>query len=146
MKKEIIIQPHPLLRRKSVEVSSISTTISASITDLIDTLKSSTGIGLAAPQIGLEHSIFVMYHNNRVIKPYINPIIEKSSKKTVKFNEGCLSIPGVNVTISRSAEITVSYIDMTSWNRVTEELSGLLAIVAQHEIDHLKAKLIIDYL
>ena len=101
------------------------------------------GIGLAAPQIGISKSLIVVDIGEGPIK-LANPVV-LNAKGSDKMEEGCLSIPGVGVVIGRPNKIVVS--GLNEKGEVVEvEAQGLLARVLQHEIDHLKGRLIIDYM
>jgi len=101
-----------------------------------------TGIGLAAPQIGIAKSLIVADIGEGIVR-LANPVILRT-KGSDKMQEGCLSIPGVGVVIDRPDEIIVSGLNEKG-KLIELEAHGLLARVLQHEIDHLKGKLIIDY-
>ena len=100
------------------------------------------GVGLAAPQVGVNKRIFVADMGEGPII-FVNPKIIKKSNPTF-LEEGCLSVPGIVVNVRGPENITVEYIDHVN-NRVRREYSGLMAKIFQHENDHLDGKLIIDY-
>lgn len=103
----------------------------------------SNGIGLAAPQIGIKKELAVIDFNDKIYK-FANPkIIHKEGN--VSISEGCLSLPDIQIEVPRFERITVEYLDYDNEIK-TIELEGILAIVFQHEIDHLHGKLISDYL
>ncbi len=110
------------------------------------------GIGLAAPQIGIFERMFVIGidKEQKQWKFYFNPMWKYNllDKKLVSSEEGCLSVPGKIITVSRYSEITASYETWENglWTRKEEILSGELAIVYQHEDDHLRATSIVDKL
>jgi peptide deformylase len=103
------------------------------IQSLFDTLSQNRGIGLAAPQIGINQAA------------YINPEITWYNKKEHSFNEGCLSIPGIYENVVRPSSIHVRYLD-ASFNEVEETLYGIKARIFQHEYDHLEGILFVDHL
>lgn len=116
--------------------------------DMLEHMSACGGVGLAAPQIGLDIRLIVVdVKKNNVPDPrvMINPVITKRSNATIKFLEGCLSMPGVVKPVDRSAVITVSY-QNADGERFEEELTGRLAACVQHEIDHLDGIMLIDRL
>ena len=133
------------LRKKSLPVKDIGPAQRLLIQSMIQTMHEEKGIGLAAPQIGINERIFVV-DTGEGDGPFalINPhIIQKKGQETM--TEGCLSLPGINVDVKRAATISVEYLDEE--NRLhRRECTDLLARVIQHENDHLNGKLIIDYM
>lgn len=95
--------------------------------------------GLAAPQIGVLKKVIVVRSGNSFF-PMINPMIIKKSGKKFVNNEGCLSLEGTR-SVERYSNVLVSYQDKTG-KRLTKTFNGLLAIIVQHETDHLNGKLI----
>jgi peptide deformylase len=142
---EVCRYPDPVLREVCRPIAT-NEDCEILIFDMIDTLRKSTGLGLAASQVGKLLRIVVMRHiaEPGKIRVLINPEI-RSVKGEIKQDEGCLSIPGYRTRIQRHSEITYSYLDRGG-HRIEAEEAGLLAVVIQHEIDHLNGKLFIDYL
>jgi peptide deformylase len=137
--------PQKILRCKSVPVTKIDDKIHKLIHDMKDTMYNAVGIGLAANQVGQLLQIIIVdisYEGNPLI--LINPKIIATCGK-VSYKEGCLSIPNHFYYVNRHNQITVEALDINE-NPINIEASGLLAIVLQHEIDHLHGKLFIDYL
>lgn len=117
------------------------------VKDMIETMKKSNGVGLAAPQIGKSIRLAVI---SRQADPslrqdlvLINPKIRQANGGTERDEEGCLSIPGVFGVVPRPARVEVDAFDMNG-NKFTLAASGLLARVVQHEIDHLNGTLFLD--
>lgn len=102
--------------------------------DLADTMIANKGLGLAAPQIGLNTRVLTISSNPVIVM--FNPIIVHMSEKTVTLEEGCLSFPGVIVPIERAEDIRVRY-RQPNGETVTEKFSGMTARTIQHENDHL---------
>jgi peptide deformylase len=102
----------------------------------------SSGIGLAAPQVGVSEAMIVVDAGTGLYK-LINPVVVKKQGQS-SMEEGCLSVPGVCINVKRAKRVVVKALD-DQGQAVTIEADGLLACVFQHEIDHLKAKLIVDY-
>lgn len=114
----------------------------ATVADPLD-----TGVGLAAPQVGIARRIVVVQRFDREGAPfefYIDPRIVEYSEPTVTSIEGCLSIPDVVGSIRRFAAITIVYRDEATFRRIEERIEGFTAVIFQHEIDHLDGILFID--
>ena len=132
-----------ILRKKCASIERITDSEVKLFEEMLFTMRHFTGIGLAAPQIGIAKSLIVADIGEGTIR-LANPVILKT-KGLDKMQEGCLSIPGVGVIIDRPDEIIIS--GLNEKGKVIEfEARGLLARVLQHEIDHLKGKLIIDHM
>ena len=117
--------------------------------DMKETMLAMNGIGLAAPQVGVNLRIIVVQLMNvgKLVGPVqemINPVIQSSSEDLVEYEEGCLSIPGEYIKLERPRSIDVKFQDLRGkykrWH-----LKGLEARVVQHEIDHLDGILMVDY-
>lgn len=138
--------------------------LSKLISDMFDTMYNASGVGLAAPQIGLAKRIFLVdaapfgeeepeneieAKNFEILKNFkkifINPIIEEETGEKWEFSEGCLSIPGIREKVSRSSIIKISYFD-ENWNFIEESYTGVAARIIQHEYDHIEGILFTDYL
>jgi len=137
--------PHDnVLRQKAKKVSSIDTSIQHLIDNMIETMQSANGVGLAAPQIGKSLRIIVLQMPDEEPQVIINPeIIKKSGEQEV--TEGCLSVPGYYGEIKRSAEVTAKGKDRHG-KAMRIKASGLMAEVMEHEIDHLNGVLYIDHI
>jgi peptide deformylase len=104
------------------------------------------GVGLAAPQLGISQRLLVYRVGpDAPLIALVNPEVEWSSDETEPGEEGCLSIPGINVDVDRYVHVRIRAKDEEGDDRVVEA-SGLEARVIQHEIDHLDGKLFVDYL
>lgn len=102
--------------------------------DLVKLMRDNSGIGLAANQVGVPYRIFAMRSDpNRV---FFNPIIVNLSEEVIALEEGCLTYPGLYVTIKRPRHARIRY-TQPSGETVTEQFTGMSARVIQHEIDHL---------
>ena len=132
----------PCLRKKSSPVKEIGPTERFLISQMIKTMHEHKGIGLAAPQVGINQQILVADIGEGPIA-ILNPTITNRQGEEV-VEEGCLSIPGVLVNVRRPQTITVQYLNEQN-QKVTLEYTDLLARVILHETDHLHGKLIIDY-
>ncbi|MFH1612046.1 MAG: peptide deformylase [bacterium] len=133
-----------ILRQKAEKVKEITPEIKELISDMIKTMDTNNGIGLAAPQIGKSLQIAVIrpdVSENAFV--LINPkIIKKSIRKDV-VEEGCLSLPNIAIKVKRPIQITITATDLNN-QPITIKIKGILARVIQHEIDHLKGILIVD--
>jgi peptide deformylase len=131
------------LRQKAKWVKDINMDIKKTVRDMIDTMQAEKGVGLACPQIGLALRIFVTQAEGDGARAFINPTIIWTSQEQVKYEEGCLSLPGIYADVTRPAGVKVQ-----AWNEegraFTLEASGMLARVIQHEYDHLEGVLFVD--
>ena len=147
--KSIIIEPDPLLRKKSNKLEKVDDETRKLLDDMLETMYAAPGIGLAAVQIGILKRLIVIDISKEKEKKnplfLINPKINFKSTKTSVYEEGCLSLPGYFAEIERPAECNISYLDYNG-KKKDLEASGLLATCIQHEIDHLDGILFIDYL
>jgi peptide deformylase len=142
---KIITLGDELLRQKTVKIEKIDKEIEDIAKEMLEIIKRDKGIGLAGPQIGFMKRIFVVHVEGDEERVFINPSILETSHETAKFEEGCLSVPGVYANVIRSESIKVQ-----AWNEkgrpFTLESGGLLARVIQHEYDHLNGILFIDHI
>jgi peptide deformylase len=147
---QIITIGHPTLRMTAKKVSDeeIQTeTFQTFIDDLIQTLKDSGGVGLAAPQVNMSKRVFVMKSGFSVpLTIVINPEIKYLTKFGVKNStEGCLSIPGRRVRVKRHKRVHLDYLNRYGEAK-SEQAKGFKAIIIQHEFDHLNGIMIVDFL
>ncbi|CAB4587490.1 MAG: peptide deformylase [Actinobacteria bacterium] len=132
----------PVLKAQAAAVSDIDGKIARLVDDMFDTLyTSSSGIGLAAPQIGVQKQIFVWDMDDEPMV-IINPEIVESNGEWV-YDEGCLSIPGLYVEMLRPNHVLMRGLDLDG-NTVEIEASELAGRLFQHEIDHLNGVLMFD--
>ena len=117
--------------------------------DMLDTMYTAKGIGLAAIQIGVPKRIIVLdiskEENKKNPMYFVNPIIIKKNDEKVTYEEGCLSVPNQFAEIDRPSKCEVEYLDYNG-NKQNLKAEGLLATCIQHEMDHLEGILFIDYL
>tara|TARA_B100000941_G_scaffold206164_1_gene150436 strand:+ start:586 stop:1110 length:525 start_codon:yes stop_codon:yes gene_type:complete len=147
--KPIITVPDVTLRKISEPIEKISVNEKKLIKNLFDTMYAAKGIGLAAIQIGIPKRIVVIdvskKENEKNPICLINPKINRYSKQTSIYEEGCLSIPETFIEIERPKTINIDYIDEKG-ARKNLECDGLLSTCIQHEVQHCDGKLIIDFL
>ena len=148
-KKKIIIEPDPILRKKSQRLETVDDELRKLMDDMLETMYDAPGIGLAAVQIGVLKRVVVIDISkaDQKKKPIflINPSITYKSNNTSVHEEGCLSLPGHFAEIERPAECQIDFIDYFGKQK-SLKAKGLLATCIQHEVDHLDGVLFIDYL
>ncbi|MGI5919191.1 MAG: peptide deformylase [Christensenellales bacterium] len=132
---------NPELRKILREVRIINKHVLTLLDDMKETLHAAQGVGLAAPQVGVLRRIAIVEFEDKYYE-LINPRILKSSGGVIG-EEGCLSVPGVRGKVKRPETITVTYLDRAG-KRHKEEITGILARVFCHEIDHLDGVLFVD--
>ena len=147
--KNIIIEPDPILRKKSEKLEKVDDELRGLLDDMLETMYAAPGIGLAAVQVGILKRLIVIdiSKDKEEKKPLflINPeIISLSNQKSV-YEEGCLSLPGHFAEIERPAECRIKFIDYDGKEKELKA-NGLLSTCIQHEVDHLNGVLFIDYL
>ena len=132
----------PALRKKARPVKDITSLQLDILSKMAKTMYAAQGIGLAAPQVGIDEAMLVIDIGSGLYK-LLNPKIIKR-KGSQAMEEGCLSVPGVCLKVRRAKEIVVEAQDESA-KPIRIEAEGLLACVFQHEIDHLRGRLIVDY-
>lgn len=137
-----------ILRQVALDVNDFDEKLVRLVEEMIDFMHDSDGIGLAAPQIGISKRIIVTdispLEKDTGSMALVNPVILES-KGECTLEEGCLSIPEVREDVTRPEEILLKY-QTPSGDVKTENFSGWMARVIQHEIDHLNGVLFVDYL
>ena len=147
--RKIVIEPDPILRKKSEMLEKVDDELRALLDDMLETMYAAPGIGLAAVQVGILKRLIVLDISKGKEKKnplfLINPEIISLSKNTSVYEEGCLSLPGHFAEIERPAECQIKFIDYNGKEKKLKA-NGLLATCIQHEVDHLNGVLFIDYL
>ena len=147
--KKILIEPNKILRQISQPVNEVNKEIQKLLDDMLETMYSANGIGLAAIQIGIPKNLIVIDLLTKEKKKdpmyFINPKIIKKSTKFSKYEEGCLSIPNLFAEVQRPTECEVKYLDYYGKSKILKA-DGLLATCIQHEIDHLNGRVFVDHL
>ena len=146
-KLKILIFPDPRLRKVAEKVLKFDKSLQSLADDMLLTMYDANGIGLAATQVDQHVRLVVMDLSDDRNEPriFVNPSYKVVQNHDLfEFEEGCLSIPGFNETISRPDKIELKWQDING-NEHNEEPEGLLTVCIQHEIDHLEGKLMVDY-
>ena len=146
--RTILTEPNQVLRQISQPVEKVGDEERELMRDMLETMYSANGIGLAAIQIGIPKRIIVLDlggKDKKIPMYFVNPTIKRKNDQNSTYEEGCLSVPNQFAEIDRPSICEVEYLD---YNGELQNLKaeGLLATCIQHEIDHLEGILFIDYL
>jgi len=155
MVREIVVYPDKRLKLISREVESFDGALHDLLDDMYDTMRVSNGVGLAAIQVGIDLRALIInvpleVEDGELDQPkentleMVNPVIVEKDG-TEKFQEGCLSIPGVYEDVERAKHVKVEYFDRDGNKQMIED-DDFLAVAMQHEIDHLDGKVFIEKL
>lgn len=161
----ILAYGDPVLRKVGVEISKDYPGLDKLIKDMFETMRASSGVGIAAPQVGKAIRLFLVdttpFVNGerdedddeysaeereqlgKLSKAFINPTITDEEGEIWSFNEGCLSIPKIREDVYRKPKIHIEYYD-ADFNLIKETYEGIAARVIQHEYDHIEGKLFTD--
>ena len=153
-KLEVLTAPDPRLSTKAKPVDAVNDNVRKFMDDMLETMYADHGVGLAANQVGVLQRIIVLDlkddDDNERPKGFYplflaNPEILETSEEMVEAEEGCLSVPGQRISVTRPEKIKVRFLN---YHNVAQEIEtgGWLARALQHEIDHLDGKLTFDYL
>jgi len=141
----------PVLRRRAEDVTVFDASLRGAADAMVDTMRDEEGVGLAAPQVGIEQRLLVALEmrtpddDDAAPITMVNPEITGRSRETWVFEEGCLSIPGIRGDVTRPLQVRVRFLDLDGREH-SVDAEGMFARILQHEIDHLDGKLFIDYL
>ena len=141
---QIIIYPDPRLKKRSKPVEKFDAELTALANRMFDLMREAKGVGLAAPQVGVNLQLFVMNPtgNPEDDRVYINPSLsEASGEETAE--EGCLSLPEIRIDVSRSKTLHMEAMDLKG-EPIFEEATGYVARIWQHEFDHLQGTMLTD--
>lgn len=143
----ILCYPDARLQKVAKPVQAVDDRIHALIDDMLETMYDAGGIGLAATQIDVHERLVVIDASEERNQPLvlINPEITWMSDERVKGEEGCLSVPGIYDGVERATAVKVKALDRHGKEQ-SIEAEGMLAICIQHELDHLKGKVFVEYL
>lgn len=140
---DVLHHPSPVLKERAQEIDpEADDSLRTLVRTMAEAMYEESGVGLAAPQIGVSKRIIVFDVDDN-LAAICNPVITQASEETIVDEEGCLSVPGITIPIERSASV-VCVGQTIEGREVTLEASELLARVLQHEIDHLDGVLILD--
>lgn len=150
----IITYNNPLLKNKSKKINYVQNIkkYKTLINSMFETMYNASGVGLSAPQVGLNIKIFIMdsssnkkydYDSQKYI--FINPIIINKFGENTTCIEGCLSIPGISENITRKSEIVIQYTNLNN-DLITKKFTGFKSTIIQHEYDHIQGILFIQHL
>ena len=151
----IIAYGDPVLRKVGRDIDKDYPHLSQVIADMFETMYHARGVGLAAPQVGLDIRLFIIDASpidddeddrpelKNFKKIFINAYITDESGNEWPFNEGCLSIPEIREDVNRLSHIKITYQDENFVSH-EEDYSGILARIIQHEYDHIEGKLFVD--
>ena len=147
--RPILIHPDPRLKTVADPVEGIDDELRRLADDMLQTMYDAPGVGLAAPQIGINKRVFVMdcAPKDGTPEPHvlINPEITWTSEELATHEEGCLSIPEIFEEVTRPALVRIAWTNVDG-KAQEQEFDGLASRCVQHELDHLNGRLFIDYL
>ncbi|XP_039809159.1 peptide deformylase 1B, chloroplastic-like [Panicum virgatum] len=144
---EVVKYPDPILRARNKRINTFDANLRALADEMFDVMYKTDGIGLSAPQVGV--NVQLMVFNPAGVKGegeeivLVNPVVYKSGKRLLVFEEGCLSFPGIYANVVRPESVKIEAQDVTG-AKIKVKLSGLPARVFQHEFDHLLGILFFD--
>ena len=146
---DIVTYPDKFLKNPTRDVDNIDGKLQGLIDSMGTTMYQAPGIGLAAIQVGIDKSLLVYdiapKEEGRMLNVLINPKIIAKEGEVLSEDEGCLSVPDLRADVKRAARILVEAVDRDG-TPLRIEAEGMLAIVLQHEIDHLNGTLIVDHI
>ena len=147
--RTILTEPNKILRQISQPVESVGKEEQLLMDDMLETMYSANGIGLAAIQVGIPKRIIVMDiskdENKKEPMYFVNPVIKNKNPVKSTYEEGCLSVPNQFAEIDRPSKCDIEFLDYNG-NKKTISAEGLFATCIQHEMDHLEGILFIDHL
>ena len=164
MKLPIYAYGRPVLRKECEELEEKDPAVKQILKDMFETMYAANGVGLAAPQVGMNIRVFIVdatryaddYKNSKdpeerdeyenlkdFKKVFINPIVVEETGDDWAFEEGCLSIPEIRADVNRPENVTIEYFD-ENWKLKEETYEGFAARVIQHEYDHIEGVLFTD--
>lgn len=143
----ILRYPDPRLHKVAKPVTSFDARLKQLIADMAETMYDAPGVGLAASQVDIHEQLVVIdiSETNDQLQVFINPEIIWASEEKKVYDEGCLSVPGIYDGVERPAEVKVKALDADG-KEFEIHAKDLLAVCIQHEMDHLKGKVFVEYL
>ena len=143
----ILRYPDPRLHKIAKPVTVFDARLKQLAADMAETMYDAPGVGLAASQVDVHEQLVVIdtSEDSSQLQVFINPEIIWESEERKVYDEGCLSVPGIYDGVERPAEVKVRALDLEG-NSFELHANGLLAVCIQHEMDHLKGKVFVEYL
>jgi len=143
----ILRYPDPRLHKVAKPVTVFDERLKKLAADMVETMYDAPGVGLAATQVDVHEQLIVIdtSETRDGLRVFINPEIVWASEEKQVYDEGCLSVPGIYDGVERPARVKVRALDLEG-KEFELEADGLLAVCIQHEIDHLKGKVFVEYL
>jgi len=143
----ILRYPDPRLHKVAKPVTVFDERLKKLVADMAETMYDAPGVGLAATQVDVHEQVIVIdvSDTNNELRVFINPEITWSSDEKQVYDEGCLSVPGIYDGVERPARVKARAFDADG-KEFEVEADGLLAVCIQHEMDHLKGKVFVEYL
>ncbi len=148
----IVVYGDPVLKKKARDIKKGEVDVRQLSEDMFETMHGASGVGLAAPQIGMSIRMFVVdaspMEDEELMdfrKVFINPVMLDEEGEPWPYEEGCLSIPHIREEITRKPDIRIRYFD-ENWEEHEESYDGIRARIIQHEYDHIEGILFTDYL
>jgi peptide deformylase len=143
----ILRYPDPRLHKVAKPVTQFDHRLKKLVADMAETMYDAPGVGLAATQVDVHEQLIVIdtSETHDDLRVFINPEIVWASEEKQTYDEGCLSVPGIYDEVERPARIKVRALDIEG-KPFELEADGLLAVCVQHEMDHLKGKVFVEYL
>lgn len=140
----IIFYPDPRLKKVSVPVTAFDENLKKLAARMFELMRANRGVGLAAPQVGVNLRLFIMNHSGQPQddRHYVNPVLSEADGSE-EAEEGCLSLPGIHVDIERSRTMRIQAHDLDG-NPIDQTETGYLARIWQHEFDHLNGRMLTD--
>jgi peptide deformylase len=144
---QILCYPDPRLHTVARPVDAVDARVRRLVDDMLETMYSADGVGLAATQVDVHERVIVIDTEPNLKRPHvlINPELIARSQELAVTDEGCLSVPEVYDKVQRHAQVTVRALNRAG-ETVQYDASGLLAVCVQHEMDHLLGKVFVEYL
>ena len=151
-KLKILIEGEEALRKKCREVTEITPRILTLLDDMVETMRDAGGVGLAAPQVGVNLRVVIVDgreltdtydYLHDFFRVMINPVVVEESAETCDYSEGCLSVPGIYAEVRRPSKIKVEYYN-ENLEKVVEEFDRFACRMVQHELSHLDGNLFVD--
>jgi peptide deformylase len=142
----IIFYPDPRLKKVSAPVENFDENLKTLAARMLELMRANRGVGLAAPQVGINLRMFVMNHTGEPEddRAYVNPVLTEA-EGSEEAEEGCLSLPGIHINVDRSKRMRMQAKDLDG-NSVDQTETGYIARIWQHEFDHLNGIMLTNHM